>query len=795
MIDPSSKLIFQGSLTTNYNPATTTATPGSAEQLSTQSSTRRNKNNNNHPSSQYSVLYLDGRLECYPGDPFSVGSPHEASKPIHILHLNPLDRWSLISIPNKNNTNNNYPFTLSKQPPNNSLTHLGLDVEAMGARAADSANLKSKDRKSLKQILGSFRPKQRPLNNTNTNTNKLIDLIDPHPDLPPLPQDNNNNNNPPPQLKSRSSQLNNSKLTSPSSTLSPHSSIHLHQQLPNSLTFSTHSESSRKQWITAFLSVFRLMSDLESSSSSASSSANLSPDYHHQQQQQQTPIRSTHSNPSFNHQLQQHQQHQQQQQQQQQHTSRIPLAPISSQLPQSNSQTSVSTSQNINLSPVDLFSNPSPTHSHPEPQLAHSASTSKNPHQQQSSPSSIPINNNHLPENSPPKMAVAVPAWIKAVRNADQLKQEQQDHSSSFDGHSPQQTDSITQSFLPQRLVSKQNSTDYYPSREGSIDHYHQQQQHQLSSSLMSHSFSAPAPICSNQSLDSGAARIGYPGSKPAMAASIKSFGSSMVQNLKRAGSLTEWPEYANSGPSILQRMRESSDGINDSPRPLSPGGPSSETTNDSKRTWLFNVVKKKSSLENHHHKPFNQPSPTTASTSAPRSNSRTAARYGIYMLKGLSSTSSISSSSHHFPPSSRETDSLYHHHPSLDQVEQDDLLSHHQSADQTTFPQLPQPLTSTSTTTNSNTTTNTTMTNTTSKSSTSVKRPQTAQTKKAFSDWLTTTSSQAALRLRQSSSDFSQNPTSANHHQKSRSVTSTRWASLFPSGSSFQTRPFLTQA
>ncbi|PLW43618.1 hypothetical protein PCASD_11415 [Puccinia coronata f. sp. avenae] len=349
MIDPSSKLIFQGSLATNYHPAATGSKSDqhiplpSPSSSSPSSSAKKKKNNNNSkhhtPCSNYSVLYLDGRLECYPGDPFSVGSLHEASKPIHVLHFNPLDRWSLISIPATSNSNA-YTFTLSRQPPTSSshqlttttttttaltnttssLTHLGLDVEAMGHQnraSLNEANLKAKDRKSLKQIFG-FRPKRTGNNNKNTD-NKLIDLNDPNPDLPPLVEENSSNSV---ALHPRSSQLH-SKLTSSSSIHSPHSSLHIsHQNLPQSLTFSAHSESSRKQWITAFLSVFRLMADLESSSSTNSLQPPLSPErsthqsicqeqQQQQQQQQQTPIRSIHSNPS----------------QLPQHTSRIPLAP------------------------------------------------------------------------------------------------------------------------------------------------------------------------------------------------------------------------------------------------------------------------------------------------------------------------------------------------------------------------------------------------------------------------------------------------------------------------------------
>ncbi|KAI9616981.1 hypothetical protein H4Q26_010618 [Puccinia striiformis f. sp. tritici PST-130] len=77
MIDPASKLIYQGTLTTDYNSS-----------KSEQQQKRKHNNNNQTQTTQYSVLYLDGRLESYPGDPFSVGSVHEACKPTQILHLN-----------------------------------------------------------------------------------------------------------------------------------------------------------------------------------------------------------------------------------------------------------------------------------------------------------------------------------------------------------------------------------------------------------------------------------------------------------------------------------------------------------------------------------------------------------------------------------------------------------------------------------------------------------------------------------------------------------------------------------
>ncbi|KNZ60317.1 hypothetical protein VP01_1571g4 [Puccinia sorghi] len=771
MIDPSSKLIFQGALSTYYDPSSITASK--SDQNISLSPPKRKKNNKGStpPCSNYAVLYLDGRLECYKGDPFSVGSPHEASRPIHVLHLNPLLPWSLISIPS--NSNSSFTFTLSRPSPpstlqSSTLTHLGLDVEAMGypnRSSLNDSNLKAKDRKSLKQIFG-FRPKRSAtLINKNTD-NKLIDPIDPNPELPPLDDQSFS------QIPSQ--------LSSPPSAPSQHSSLHLSQNLPNSLTFFTHSESSRKQWITAFLSVFRLMADLESTSTNNPSSPDRSC------QKSKTPIKSLHSNPSF---TSQQQQQQPQHQTQTQHTSRIPLAPISSQTTHPSSQTTISTPQNSKWSPADLFSSStraSPSHADgPIPNL----STTNNQQPPSSFPESVLNRDPSPPPSSDPlnmscssqtSMAVAVPAWIKAVRNADEKK-----HNSG--GDSPSRITSLNQALSEISLAVKQKSTDSYLSGECSIDPSYLNLQQTPSSSLMSHSVSAPAPFSSispepiTSSAGGGSAGTGN-SSKPAMSASIKCFGNSVVQNLKRVGSLTEWPDHSSPSQSILQRMRESDhqSTLSDNSRPSSPPQPMSvHEGNDNrpanpKRTWLLNVVKKNSldkvntnfgsSPLNPSLMPTTATSPTTATTSAPRSTSRTA-RYGVYMLKGLSSNSSLSSSCHHFPASSRESDGQHSIHQALTQCTDSEQSDHHHqpptsSEQQHTFPQLPQ------------------------QSNHSGRRPQTGQGKKAFSDWLTTTSSQAAQRLRKPSADFK--PT----HQSSRSVSSARYtplqASLGPGSSTY---------
>ncbi|WAQ83048.1 hypothetical protein PtA15_3A414 [Puccinia triticina] len=432
----------------------------------------------------YAVLFLDGRLECYPGDPFSVGSAHEAAKPTHILQLNPHHRWVLQAT---QNSPASFPFTIARQP----LTLLGLDVEAMGTtnrtsltNNTPSDSLKAlKDRKSLKQIFG-FRPRRNPHPARHTPT--LIDLQDPCPDLPPLHDHPHHAPG-----SARSSQLN----SPASSSTSPHpTTIHPAQ---NTLTFAASSESARKQWIT---------------------------------QHQQTPIRSTLSNSSFpNSNSNAH------------HTSRIPLAPI--QQPRSSSSASIATSHNFS---ADLLS---PTHSPHAGLLSHKPSSPSPP-----SPHSHPLS---VSASSHTEMAVAVPAWIKAVRNADERKP------------GPD----------PDLLSEKAGSS---ASREGSLDQ-------QPGSARMAHSFSAPAPLA-------GPDRPAAAAAKPAPAPSIKSFGSAVVQNLKRAGSLSEWPDYASPAHSILQRMREP-DPLSDSPRPASPD-PSDGAAPHQKRLWLLSAVKKKSSLD-----------------------------------------------------------------------------------------------------------------------------------------------------------------------------------------------------
>jgi hypothetical protein len=178
------------------------------------------------------------------------------------------------------------------------------------------------------------------------------------------------------------------------------------------------------------------MADLESSSSTNSLQPPLSPErsthqsicqeqqQQQQQQQQQTPIRSIHSNPS----------------QLPQHTSRIPLAPITSQQTTHSltSQTSIlaSQTQKLNLSPLDLLpssNKDSPTRLHINNGLVHNANNHK-PSDSPPSPSSHPLG---MSGSSHTEMAATVPAWIKAVRNADEKKQE-------YDGDSPPSVDSVS---------------------------------------------------------------------------------------------------------------------------------------------------------------------------------------------------------------------------------------------------------------------------------------------------------------------------------------------------------------
>ncbi|KAI9616980.1 hypothetical protein H4Q26_010617 [Puccinia striiformis f. sp. tritici PST-130] len=267
----------------------------------------------------------------------------------------------------------------------------------MGYHPNEAHLLKAKDRMSLKQIFG-FRPKRSV---GAKNSDKIIHLIDPNPDqLSPLDEQLNSH-----YLSSGSPQAHpQSRHTSPGSNLSPHSSIHQNQNLPNSINFSTHSESARKQWITAFLSVFRIMSDIDSSSAN-SLHATISP------QPNNCHSQNTASDLSFQTFLQltitDHQQ-----QQQQSHTTNLLLT------------------ENYAL-PITT-SNPLST------------STS-----------------------SQTQMAVAVPAWIKAVRNADGKKQ-----------------DSDTDSLL---LRLETQLERVLTSREGSIDQSHPsyQQYQQTTSTLI----------------------------------------------------------------------------------------------------------------------------------------------------------------------------------------------------------------------------------------------------------------------------------------------------------------------
>jgi hypothetical protein len=76
-----------------------------------------------------------------------------------------------------------------------------------------------------------------------------------------------------------------------------------------------------------------------------------------------------------------------------------------------------------------------------------------------------------------------------------------------------------------------------------------------------------------------------------------------VVQKFKRAGLLSDWPDYPSPAWSILQRMREINPQgtLTESPRPFLPSQPIpgegmiDPNSARQKRTWPLNVVKKNS--------------------------------------------------------------------------------------------------------------------------------------------------------------------------------------------------------
>lgn len=193
----------------------------------------------------YSVLYLDGRLECYPGDPFSVGSRYEASKATQVLYLCPGTGWATVELSFEEPgqlPDDSLSFAIRRKALPSitpSLQHLGLDVEVMGLPSTSSPNGKdSKDRKTnLRDLFRSKRSKSIGGARVSPSINLLESL--------------------PPPLPSASLESNSDDSVSQSfaafKSQAPTPEYHLfNQSLPNPLVFSVDSLLARHSWMKAF---------------------------------------------------------------------------------------------------------------------------------------------------------------------------------------------------------------------------------------------------------------------------------------------------------------------------------------------------------------------------------------------------------------------------------------------------------------------------------------------------------------------------------------------------------------
>lgn len=116
---------------------------------------KRKNDNASLKTTNFASLYDDGRLDCYPGDPFTCGSQFEACKPSRTLHLSPYTGWASVeAVPDTSTQilNPSLSFAIRRKSPvtrKPSLRHLGLHVELLGEPATPSPP-EPKDRRKFK---------------------------------------------------------------------------------------------------------------------------------------------------------------------------------------------------------------------------------------------------------------------------------------------------------------------------------------------------------------------------------------------------------------------------------------------------------------------------------------------------------------------------------------------------------------------------------------------------------------------------------------------------------------------
>ncbi|KAG0139234.1 hypothetical protein CROQUDRAFT_700693 [Cronartium quercuum f. sp. fusiforme G11] len=195
----------------------------------------------------YSVLYSDGRLECYPGDPFSVDSKFEGSKSTRTLYLSPATGWTIVGpVPDDAPPllDQTLSFAIRRKLPianKSSLRQLGLDFELNMSTTPNARE--PKDRKTFKDLLGLRSKRSKSIGAGRALSSQSINTLESIP--PPLPHWSSDRIGDSP-----------TKMTlfrTYSLTPEDHQ---FNDSLPDPLIFSVESIAARTTWMNAFDKVF-----------------------------------------------------------------------------------------------------------------------------------------------------------------------------------------------------------------------------------------------------------------------------------------------------------------------------------------------------------------------------------------------------------------------------------------------------------------------------------------------------------------------------------------------------------
>ncbi|KAI8456808.1 hypothetical protein BY996DRAFT_6946804 [Phakopsora pachyrhizi] len=608
-MDHHNKLIKQGNLFLSFSSPSQSSKPKVGI---------TKKKSSSNIQSYYSVLYLDGRLECYSGDPFSVGSVSEGSKPVQVLQILSSLGWISSS------------GSIRKPPPSSSirapvsLSNLGLDASAQSSTIP-------RDRKTIKEIFGFKAKRSRSLASVRSAASSSMQFNE----VPPVPSV---------FLKSDNLEDTRSISNSDGVTLSGSSIYRPAESLPDTLTFLTDSAEARRKWMDAFAAVLSPVNRL--SDHFPAESISTLPQAASLRSPQSLNTISTHTTESH-------------------HPSPISYNQNTVFPNRSNAKNAALRSIDSTGSLVRKLHENSSLQSdfNPPATLLHYNSGHVTEHSAHSgaespgfeSPPGLqveplqPLSLAPSPINS--QASRAVPAWIKAVRNADEKKAEEE----SIQNHSE-----------TERLHSTQCESDF----EVPMDRV------PGTSLPMTYSFSAPSPLTP---LPEKQMAFSSKALKTSQKSSLRSIGSSFVTNLRRAGSLNENGDLTMADRSSARCKEHEEDAISNHSDSTCAGSPSStresfgalssEVLAKEKKHHLLhlgpgriNSGGEKASVLSKFSVPIVSQALNSVSRSASTSNSRGRAN-GLYNLKGPS-TSSVASSSQQFRPSSRESDgqhSLYH--------------------------------------------------------------------------------------------------------------------------------------